>query len=964
MSLKPQASIGGCTAITTSGVHELTQNLTAGATCIVVQADNVVLDGGGHGIAGANVSTDSAGVAIDGASNVTVKNLTVSGWDANTSAGILATNSTAVTVDGVSATNSTNGVLIHQTTNASIRRTSITESSIGLILTGSPKSVVNQVGAFGNDDGIVVLNGADSASLSNLSVVNNTNSGVVVVNSTGSTVENVTGVGNGLGLISFESTETHIADSTWTDNGVGVDISASHNTTVSQVQSHENLNVGVRIGTNASNTAVQSTQAEDNPVGILIENATATTINGSTTALNERGLLVQNGAVDTAVTHHSSQSERQGIRVQNATGLVFDQVSVENASDSGLRAQDSNDVRINGTAVLETPTGFGFENVTDAAISWSGAGYGETGLEMTHSRNVSVAIAEFGHLSERGVSVANSTNVTAEMTAAVNTSIGIEVNNSGSSVLRELYVAETDIGGVLIQESPSVTVERSTVNQSGLTVPDGFGIAILSSVGGAVTNNTVTSASGPGIYLTDTEATGLQENIARNTTVGVFLDGATNGSMLETTAIDNDAAGVALANSSGIDIISSNASANGELGIALLEGTSNVTVADGVTSGNGESGIVVDSANRSVITNATATANGLTGVRVNGSAQETSIEGGIFDSNGAFGISVRNRSTGTVITTASARANGIGALLTNRSGPTTVSALDIGASTAPGTTVSLTGENVSLSPIASAPSHPNRSGIGRYVGVEPTTAHPRVDLDVHYASGDLSGVEESSLELQRFNGSAWSTLQNGSVDTGANVVSGSTDAGGAIAAVGQPSPDPIEYTLALELDGSASALGVPGPLQGTVGDLLPNESGAVTAIFAYENGSWTHLNDLSTGLEARDAIVLVTEDRGEVTMITVPIARNVSTSPRQTRAGWNLVSGHAVSDAETAFGGTATGSSILVLDRFDRANASAYDTVPSFDSYVIGSNTWGASPPSIDPFGGTSCISPQLMNFL
>jgi hypothetical protein len=81
------AAGAACRDVTTSGHHALAGDVTnSGARyCINVTASDVVLDGRGHTIDGVGATLGSAaeppvGVYVDGASNVTVRNLTVSEW--------------------------------------------------------------------------------------------------------------------------------------------------------------------------------------------------------------------------------------------------------------------------------------------------------------------------------------------------------------------------------------------------------------------------------------------------------------------------------------------------------------------------------------------------------------------------------------------------------------------------------------------------------------------------------------------------------------------------------------------------------------------------------------------------------------------------------------------------------------------------------------------------------------------
>ena len=80
--------LASCQEIASSGVYTLVQNLTSSSTCIEITADDVTFDGGKNEIEadGVSSSDEEYGVYINGAENVTVTNVTVTGWGQDISA--------------------------------------------------------------------------------------------------------------------------------------------------------------------------------------------------------------------------------------------------------------------------------------------------------------------------------------------------------------------------------------------------------------------------------------------------------------------------------------------------------------------------------------------------------------------------------------------------------------------------------------------------------------------------------------------------------------------------------------------------------------------------------------------------------------------------------------------------------------------------------------------------------------
>ncbi|WP_266075470.1 NosD domain-containing protein [Haladaptatus caseinilyticus] len=103
-------TVGSCTKITKPGHYTLGRDIHNGKTristgCIEIRANDVVFDGNGHLLSGFGVS-DTSGVRVENASNVTVRNVTVNDWNR----GIFVTNSEDVTVRGVDASNNAIGI--------------------------------------------------------------------------------------------------------------------------------------------------------------------------------------------------------------------------------------------------------------------------------------------------------------------------------------------------------------------------------------------------------------------------------------------------------------------------------------------------------------------------------------------------------------------------------------------------------------------------------------------------------------------------------------------------------------------------------------------------------------------------------------------------------------------------------------------------------------------------------------
>ncbi|HZE17135.1 MAG TPA: NosD domain-containing protein [Mycobacterium sp.] len=120
--------------------HDIHNGKTAISTgCIKIRADNVVLDGRGHTLDGFGVS-DTSGVHVDGASNVTVRNFRTNDWD--------------------------RGVYVEGASDVTVRDVVAVDNAIGIGVTKSNTRLVNNT-VRGNLRGVVLGNSWNDKLLGN-----------------------------------------------------------------------------------------------------------------------------------------------------------------------------------------------------------------------------------------------------------------------------------------------------------------------------------------------------------------------------------------------------------------------------------------------------------------------------------------------------------------------------------------------------------------------------------------------------------------------------------------------------------------------------------------------------------------------------------------------------------------------------------------------------------------------------
>jgi parallel beta-helix repeat protein len=162
--IRADGSIEGTDKIQRNGnVYTFTGDIS---DALVVERDNIVVDGAGHVLEGAGVGR---GIFLDGRSNVTIKNITIREFDF----GIDLWNSSGNTISANAIANtSPTGIYLVSSSNNSISANNITNNQRGISLTGASNNSVSANHISNNDVGIS-LTGASNNSISANNIANN-----------------------------------------------------------------------------------------------------------------------------------------------------------------------------------------------------------------------------------------------------------------------------------------------------------------------------------------------------------------------------------------------------------------------------------------------------------------------------------------------------------------------------------------------------------------------------------------------------------------------------------------------------------------------------------------------------------------------------------------------------------------------------------------------------------------------
>jgi len=133
--------------------YTLTGNITSSADGIVIERNNITLDGQAHAIRGPGPGFSYKGIFLSGKSNVTIRNMEVETFES----GIYLHQSSYVSIVGNNITNNRDGVLLYSSSNNIISGNNITNNEDGIGLLDSSNNGISGNNITNNLGGIILF---------------------------------------------------------------------------------------------------------------------------------------------------------------------------------------------------------------------------------------------------------------------------------------------------------------------------------------------------------------------------------------------------------------------------------------------------------------------------------------------------------------------------------------------------------------------------------------------------------------------------------------------------------------------------------------------------------------------------------------------------------------------------------------------------------------------------------------
>ncbi|MGD0158743.1 MAG: NosD domain-containing protein [Candidatus Bathyarchaeia archaeon] len=336
--IRPDGSIDpGTTPIHTTddNTYTLTGNITGEADGIVVERDNIVLNGAGYTVTGKGSGT---GIDLVNMNNVTIKNTNIENFDY----GVYLENSSNRATNGNDVVNNVGSVVLDYSVNNAVYGNNITANyGYGIRLDYSANTTVS-----GNN---ITANGGHGVYLYNSA--NNCVSGNNMTNNVG-----------GFGL-DYSVNNTVSENNITANNGDGVTLGSSSNNTITGNDIEENNAYGIHIDSSSNNCINGNNITANNWDGIHFDSSLNSTISGNNiTANNAYGTYLDNSSGNSVSGNDITANNWNGVRLDSSANNSINEnnIAANNVYGVGLYVSLNNS--ISGNYIANNGYGVGFDS--------------------------------------------------------------------------------------------------------------------------------------------------------------------------------------------------------------------------------------------------------------------------------------------------------------------------------------------------------------------------------------------------------------------------------------------------------------------------------------------------------------------------------------------------------------------------------------------------------------------------
>jgi parallel beta-helix repeat protein len=298
------ASISSVDNVTYTLTDNIVGNIPGNSSAIVIQRDNIAIDGAGHTLQSTNVQAFfSTGIELTGRSNDTIKNMKTMGfwW----------------------------GIFFNSSNNSVSGNNIVTNNNNGLYLVSSSYNSVSGNNIANNDNGILLDSFSNDNNIGGNNITANMYSGIDLSSSSTNSISgnNITN-NTGGGIHGYSASNNSISGNNITaNNGDGIDLETySSSNSVIGNDIRANNDMGIVLEIHSSNNSVSGNNIiANNFYGIwLAESSDNNSVTGNNIAANAYGGITLDFSSDNTIYHNNFMNNNGQAYSHNSTTVWDD----------------------------------------------------------------------------------------------------------------------------------------------------------------------------------------------------------------------------------------------------------------------------------------------------------------------------------------------------------------------------------------------------------------------------------------------------------------------------------------------------------------------------------------------------------------------------------------------------------------------------------------------------------------
>ena len=425
-------------------------------------------------------------------------------------------------------------------------------------------------------------------------------------------------------------------------------------------------------GLPSSDVTIRNTQTRDCVKrGLDITAGGTITVENNVAVGNGSSGISVTGVTDAGVTLAISNNQvmhngSHGLFVSNATGGSISGNEAEDNGESGILVRSSSHLSISGNSASGNQDGIGAgvsstatDAVSDVAIADNDVGgNAKAGIDVVASDAVVVEQNSVANSGTSGLLIVGDGATTVSIRSndiASNGADGISVRGAGSLTVSDNRMQANTANGLRVRESNTVTISDNTIGNNRNSGVDVVGSGSIAFKRNGVMNNAAVGAS----IVADADVTiriDLSSNtLQQNAGGGLFIAGASSGSVADNTLSDHATDGIVVRLSTRLSFVRNHIARSGGNGLAIGVGTEQSGGSDFVLVGNevagsAQGGISVFATGAVTASGNTVTHSGDTGLslRAVGGSLAPMVSNNTIGTSGAHGIFLLGSNGGVV----------------------------------------------------------------------------------------------------------------------------------------------------------------------------------------------------------------------------------------------------------------------------------------------------------------------------